>query len=350
MSRRRPLACFSFVLFDLAAAATGAPAMEMPAGPVADLRELERQVMQVIEKTAPAFVFIEGCSGFLVSADGLILTNEHVVAGKQELTVQLVGGRQLQADVLGHDPGGDLALLKLRDSSGVPALELGDSDALRVGEPVIALGDPFLLGSSSIFLGAAPASYEPSASLGVVSALHRFSDTYFDAVQVDVAVNRGNSGGPLLNLAGKVVGINGKIETRFETGINTGVGYAIPANQIRRFFEPLKGAEGGRVNHGTILFDDRLSALKRRYLTRKEIDVRFAEALHDGFSLDGVAVLKVGTYGVKLQLDTRERPIDAVIQRLMADRAVVDINVADPPLEEIIARIYQEPNKAEVRE
>jgi S1-C subfamily serine protease len=87
----------------------------------------------------------------------------------------------------------------------------------------------------------------------VVSALHRFSDTYFDAVQVDVAVNRGNSGGPLINLAGKVVGINGKIETRFETGINTGVGYAIPANQIRRFLEPLRRAEGGRVNHGTIL-------------------------------------------------------------------------------------------------
>lgn len=97
------------------------------------------------------------------------------------------------------------------------------------------------------------------------------------------------------------------------------------------------------VNHGTILYDDRLSALKRRYLTRKEIDVRFAEALTAGFTLAGVDVLKVGTYGVKLQFDTREMQVDAVIQRLMADRAVVDINVADPPLEEIIARIYQEP-------
>jgi ABC-2 type transport system ATP-binding protein len=97
------------------------------------------------------------------------------------------------------------------------------------------------------------------------------------------------------------------------------------------------------VNHGAILYDDRLSVLKRRYLTRKEIDVRFAEALSDGFRLDGVDVLKVGTYGVKLQFDTRETPVDAVIQRLMADRAVVDINVTDPPLEEIIARIYREP-------
>jgi ABC-2 type transport system ATP-binding protein len=97
------------------------------------------------------------------------------------------------------------------------------------------------------------------------------------------------------------------------------------------------------VNHGTILYDDRLSALKRRYLTRKEIDVRFAEALTDGFHLDGVDILKVGTYGVKFQFDTRVTPVESVIQRLMADHAVADINVLDPPLEEIIARIYQEP-------
>jgi len=100
------------------------------------------------------------------------------------------------------------------------------------------------------------------------------------------------------------------------------------------------------VNHGAILYDDRLSALKRRYLTRKEIDVRFAEALTDGFQLDEVEVLKVGAYGVKLQFDTRDTPVDVVIQRLMADRAVVDINIADPPLEEIIARIYQEPQSS----
>ena len=102
------------------------------------------------------------------------------------------------------------------------------------------------------------------------------------------------------------------------------------------------------VNHGAILYDDRLSALKRRYLTRKEIDVRFAETLADGFTMDGVDVLKVGTYGVKLQFDTRDTPVDEVIQRLMSERAVVDINVSDPPLEEIISRIYQEPGKAEI--
>jgi ABC-2 type transport system ATP-binding protein len=98
------------------------------------------------------------------------------------------------------------------------------------------------------------------------------------------------------------------------------------------------------ISHGGILYDDRLSTLKRRYLTRKQIDARFAEALTNGFKLEGVKVLKVGTYGVKLQVDAGDAPIDAVIQRLMAEHTVVDINVSDPPLEEIIARIYQEPS------
>src|SRR4029453_12127126 len=111
---------------------------------------------------------------------------------------------------------------------------------------------PFLLGSKNLFLDVAPPDYEPSASLGIVSALHRFSDSYTDAIQVDVAVNRGNSGGPLLTLDGKVVGINGKIETRFDTGVNTGVGYAIPVSQILRFLEPMKHAGGGIVRHGMV--------------------------------------------------------------------------------------------------
>jgi serine protease Do len=134
----------------------------------------------------------------------------------------------------------------------LPHLELGDSSLLAVGQPVIALGDPFLIASENLFLDRVPPDYEPSASLGVISALHRYSDTYSDAIQVDVAVNRGNSGGPLLTLDGKVVGINGKIETRFAPGINTGVGYAIPSQQIQRFLEPLKAAGGGRVLHGAI--------------------------------------------------------------------------------------------------
>ena len=231
----------------------GAPSL--PAEPIASLRLVEVEVTRVIAECSPAFAFIGGGSGFVVSEEGLVLTNEHVIAGHpadRPVEVFLSGGKRFLADVLGHDPGGDLALLKLREPPGVKPLTLGNSADVSVGERVVALGDPFLLASEELFIPHAPPSYQASASLGIISALHRFSDTYCDAIQVDVAVNRGNSGGPLLNLAGEVIGINGKIETRLEIGINTGVGYAIPSNQIRRFMGPLANAEGGIVHHGTI--------------------------------------------------------------------------------------------------
>ena len=217
-----------------------------------ELRALEATIMRTIEKASPAFCFIEGGSGFLVGDEGHILTNEHVIAGKSEATVYLAAGRSFRAKVLGHDPGGDLALLQIEGDHGVTPLQLGDSSTVEIGQPVIALGDPFLIASANLFLDGAPPDFEPSASFGTVSALHRYSELYFDAIQVDVAVNRGNSGGPLLTLDGKVIGVNGKIETSLGLGINTGVGYAIPSNQIRRFLEPLANANGGIVQHGTI--------------------------------------------------------------------------------------------------
>lgn len=225
---------------------------EAPGARIGDLRKLEETLVSMIERAEKAFVFIEGGSGFLISPDGYVLTNEHVVAGRSEMVVQLTNARRYKARVVGHDPAGDLALLKLEDAAGLDFLELGDSDALRVGQPVVAIGDPFLVGSAPVFFGRAPPSQEPSSSFGVVSALHRYSDIYADAIQVDVPLNRGNSGGPLLTLDGKVVGVNGKIETRFAIGINSGVGYAVPSNQIQRFLEPLKNAGGGNVEHGVL--------------------------------------------------------------------------------------------------
>src|SRR5512136_1738821 len=100
------------------------------------------------------------------------------------------------------------------------------------------------------------------------------------------------------------------------------------------------------INHGQVIYDDRVSALKRRYLTRKVVGVRFAERLEDGFALDGVEVLKTGDYGVKLQFDTRQTPVESVLQRLMAAHPVADITVNDPPMEEIIRSIYEAPPEA----
>jgi serine protease Do len=258
-SRRRRAAVVSGAMFlTLFAAAFLWPGLALSdSGSLASLRELETRAVRAIGTAKASFVFLEGGSGFLISSDGYVLTNAHVVAEgifRRGILFRahLTTGQAVFGDLVGSDPEGDVALLKLRGVERLPALEFGDDSALRPGDPVIALGDPFLIASASIFLERPPPDYDPSASLGVVSAVHRNSDSYTDAIQVDVAVNRGNSGGPLLTLDGKVVGINGKIETRFDTGVNTGVGYAIPVSQILRFLEPMKHAGGGIVRHGMV--------------------------------------------------------------------------------------------------
>jgi S1-C subfamily serine protease len=295
------------------------------------LLALETAAVELIEAAKPSFVFIEGGSGFLVSADGHILTNDHVVAGKSELVVQFTGGKSYRAEVTGHDPEGDVALLKIRHSGDFPhrdsrgqivkPLELGDSDSLRIGEQVVALGDPFLVGSKNLFLEVAPPEYEPSASLGVVSALHRFSDMYTDAIQVDVAVNRGNSGGPLLTLDGKVVGINGKIETRFDIGVNTGVGYAVPSNQIRRFLPLLEKAGGKNVRHGSIHgieLDERGSEgglLVRRVRPGSPADAAGIDDRDRIVSIDGQPVFSRNRYFGVLGTYPADHEVKVVIER-----------------------------------
>ncbi len=230
-----------------------------------DLAALEDSVVRTADRALPAFVFIDGGSGVVISPDGYILTNNHVVAdivknhlkGKNaktpiKLRVFFVGGRQGLAQVTGRDPDGDIALLKMVEPGPYPHLELGDSDRVRIGQPVIAVGNPFLLGESAFAFFAGLSDFSPSVSLGVVSALHRKSEMYPDAIQTDVAVNPGNSGGPLLTTEGEIIGINGKIQTRFLMEVNSGVGYAVPSKQILRFLDLLKQADGGIVHHGTI--------------------------------------------------------------------------------------------------
>lgn len=210
---------------------------------------LDARVHEVVAAVKPAFVFIQGGSGVLISPDGYMLTNHHVLAdgaastSKKATDVTLPGIKQFKADVIGKDPHGDIVLLKLRDAENLPHVAFGDADALAVGEYAIAVGDPFLQGR---------ADFEPTVTVGVVSALHRYQNTYTDAIQTDASVNPGNSGGPLFNLRGELVGINGQIMARFGNRVNTGVGFAIPATQIQRFLPRFKVAKGGVVQHGKI--------------------------------------------------------------------------------------------------
>ncbi|GAA0726269.1 hypothetical protein GCM10010199_37570 [Dactylosporangium roseum] len=202
-------------------------------------------VRGVAEAVLPSVVDIstgesEG-SGVIMTADGQIITNNHVVQGATKLTVTFSNGKTAQATVVGTDPAGDIAVIKAQNVSGLAAAKFGDSDALRVGDTVLAVGSPLGL--------------QGSVTAGIVSALHRTissgqqgGKSIADAVQTDAAINPGNSGGALVNLAGEVVGINTAIATAGENSNgNIGVGFAISANRARAAAEQL--AKGGKVSH-----------------------------------------------------------------------------------------------------
>jgi len=165
----------------------------------------------------------DSASGFLLSSDGEILTNHHVVDGAERLMVTLADGRRLPARVLGADPDADLALLKLDGVSGLPTVELGDSSTLRPGEWVCAIGNPL--------------GYEHTVTVGVVSYLGRklFDEGLDDYIQTDAAIDVGNSGGPLIDASGRVVGINTAISAEGD-----GIGFAVPINQARDVLDHLR--------------------------------------------------------------------------------------------------------------
>jgi serine protease Do len=175
-------------------------------------------------------------SGFIIDANGYILTNNHVVENATKITVKLSDDRELSAKVIGTDPQTDVALIKV-DANNLPIAELGDSDKLKVGQWVIAIGNPFGLSHT--------------VTAGIVSAKGRSKigiTEYEDFIQTDAAINFGNSGGPLLNIDGKVIGINSAIFSR--SGGYMGIGFAIPINMAKYVYEQLKA--GGKVTRGYV--------------------------------------------------------------------------------------------------
>ncbi len=182
-------------------------------------------------------------SGVIIDQKGYILTNEHVVADAQKVTVKLYDGREFKAQVQGKDPRSDLAVIKI-DAQNLPVAQLGDSDELRIGQWVVAMGNPF---------GFVLDNPEPTVTAGVISALHRSlgrisssSRDYTDLIQTDAAINPGNSGGPLVDLKGRVIGINVAI---FSTsGGYEGIGFAIPINNAKRIISRL--IEGKTISYG----------------------------------------------------------------------------------------------------
>jgi serine protease Do len=179
-------------------------------------------------------------SGFIIDPTGYIVTNNHVIEDSDEITVTLNDGSELPAMLVGRDTKTDLALLKVKPKHPLKATHFGDSDTARIGDWVIAIGDPFGIGST--------------VTAGIVSARNRNinSGPYDDFIQTDAPINRGNSGGPLFDMDGNVIGINSQIYT--PSGGSVGIGFAIPANlakdvisQLRRFGEARRGWIGVRI-------------------------------------------------------------------------------------------------------
>ncbi len=238
----------------VALAATAAAADDRLARALA----LEAEITSVVERVRPAVVAVEarggpdagemarGGSGVLVDPAGLVLTNHHVAGEAEEVFVILAGSRRHRATVLGRDPDGDLCLLSI-PGGPFPAVAPGDTRDLRVGDWVFAMGNPRGVAEDG----------RAAVSFGILTAVHALggggpgrSLFYGDALQTDAELNPGNSGGPLFDCEGRLIGINGRIATRTQVGgggVNANVGFAIPADQILRFLPLLKA--GGIVRH-----------------------------------------------------------------------------------------------------
>ena len=215
----------------------------------------EQRVIAVYQRASPAVVNIttqvlrhsfffglipeEGSgSGFVYDRDGHIITNYHVVASANEIMVSFGGDKELPAEIVGVDPLNDLAVLRVAElPEGVEPIPLGDSDALQVGQRAIAIGNPF-------------GQFERTLTVGVVSAVNRTVKTDEDQVlrgviQTDAAINRGNSGGPLLDSSGQLIGVNSALFS--PTGTSAGVGLAIPVNKLKQIVPEL--IQNGRYPH-----------------------------------------------------------------------------------------------------
>ena len=249
-------ACHRSLLIVFAAAAmtcsVAAPVAAVASAPDAAVLAAERGRVEVIRRAAAAAVSIfagdaGGGSGVLVSPDGYALTNFHVVqpAGVA-MTCGLADGSLHQAVLVGLDPTGDVALVRLLGRDDFPCVTLADSDRVDVGDWCFAAGNPFLLATDLV----------PSISAGIVSGTHRYQEPagtlleYTDCIQVDAAINPGNSGGGLFDAAGRLIGVNGRASFEKRGRVNVGAGYAISANQLRNFMGCLRA--GLLCDHATL--------------------------------------------------------------------------------------------------
>jgi len=218
-----------------------------------DVLKAQQRRVEVVQKVAPSVVAIfapsgrGGGSGVLISPDGYTLTNFHVTKTRPFFKCGLNDGKVYDAVLVGIDPTGDVAMIKLLGRDDFPHATLGDSDKLQAGDWAYAMGNPFLLATD----------FQPTVTYGIISGVHRYQYPagnnileYTDCIQIDTSINPGNSGGPLFNEDGKLVGINGRGSFEKRGRVNSGAGYAISINQIKNFMGHLRS--GRIVDHATL--------------------------------------------------------------------------------------------------
>jgi len=225
-------------------------------------------------------------SGMVIDPSGLVLTNNHVVEGATSITVTLADGRDVDADLVGSIPSNDVALVKVRSTKPLDAVQFGASGSLRVGDPVVAIGNALGLGGT------------PSVTTGIVSALGRDLDAengehLTDLIQTDAAIYQGNSGGPLVDAQGEVVGVNTAVATSQANGAAENLGFALPIDQLKPLISKLK-AGGGDVR-GTAFLGVRSSDLANvQQAIRDRLGITTNSGAFVGEIVDGSAAQQAG--------------------------------------------------------
>lgn len=291
-------------------------------------------------------------SGVIVSEDGYILTNNHVIENADEITVRFFDDNELDAEIVGTDPASDIAVLKVESDEELPAISMGDSENIRVGEIVLAIGSP---------LGA---QFAHSVSMGIVSASGRSSlglNAYENYIQTDAAINPGNSGGALINLDGELVGINTAIASR--TGGYQGLGFAIPVNMARDVMEAL--ITEGRVARGYlgITFGGEVDRTMARALGLESArGIVVGDVMSDGPAAEaglqeGDVILELNGQRVQSWMDFRvkignSKPGDEIILGVFRDgeRMSFDIELGELDTEEIASNNIQNEDMDNLRE
>lgn len=264
-------------------------------------------------------------SGVIFSSDGYIITNDHVAGNAAEITVTLTDGRKLSAEVVGTDPVSDICVLKVKED-GLPHVRLGNSDDIVIGEWAIALGNPF---------GLFEINDKPTVTVGVISSigmnLGSINNRYYrDMIETDAAINGGNSGGPLVNAEGEVIGMNTLIYTGGQTTTYVGYGFAIPINKVKRIVDELK--QKGEVTRDVVVGFD-----------VQAVDARIARyfGLRD---VRGVIVSDVTAAGPaeKAGIKVGDIIMEANGERVNSEQDLIGVLVDMSPGQKIVLTIYRE--------